>query len=59
MMKKYYCPLSKELDKHCTHGGIKDFDYGFVRGSYYYCHRIKQPVRRLAQCPKKLQEQQP
>ena len=37
-MKKYYCPLRKEL---CEFGGNKRYNYGFVSGTASYCRKIK------------------
>ncbi len=39
-MKQFPCPLSPS--GLCEHGGVKPYDYGFVRGTRSFCRHKKQ-----------------
>jgi len=45
-------PCEKAKDGMCEHGGNKNFNYGFVRGSAPYCRLKRQWVSDLERCPK-------
>ena len=46
-IKKYPCPLTKDIHGECRYGGSKNYNYGYFSGTGTYCRLLKKWVGTL------------